>query len=100
MADYLFHSVYAWIGLGGVTIVILGVIAYFIPGFRLLAIEIAGAILAATAIYAKGAKDQKGQDQAKQKRVEDAAIAKGKSDRAAAERDASRGVRDGYDRDQ
>lgn len=100
MGNYLFHSVYAWIGLGGVTIVILGVIAYFIPGFRLLAIEIAGAILAATAIYAKGAKDQKGQDQTKQKRVEDAAIAKGKTDRAAAERDAARGVRDGYDRDQ
>lgn len=100
MSDYLFHSVYAWIGLGGITIIILAIVAWAIPGFRLLAIEIAGAILTATAIYAKGASDAKARQQALQKKAEDKAIASGKTERAAAESDAARGMRDGYDRDQ
>lgn len=97
--DWLWHSTIAWLGAGGITIVILAVIAWFIPGFRMLAIEIGGAILTAMSIYAKGASDAKRRQQQLQKEAEDRAIASGKSDRAAAERDVANGVDDGFDTD-
>ena len=99
MLDFLWHSVWAWIGLGGITIIILAVVAWFIPGLRLIALEIGGAILAATAIYAKGASDATARRKALEKKAEDAAIASGKTDRAAADADAARGMRDGFDTD-
>lgn len=58
MLDFLFHSALAWFGLGAVCIIILAVVAWFIPQFRLTAIEIIGGILAASAIYAKGNSDE------------------------------------------
>lgn len=67
--DFLWHSTAAWLGLGGVAIVGLAVAAWFIPGFRLLALEIGGGILAAGALMAKGARDQKIRDE---KRKEEA----------------------------
>jgi hypothetical protein len=76
MLSFLWHSVWAWIGLGGITIVILGVVAWFIPGFRLIAIEIAGAILAATAIYTKGSRDEA----LANKKREEEAVKKAKAD--------------------
>ena len=99
MWDFLLHHVIGLIGLGGVVIVGLAVVAWFIPGFRLLAIEIAGGIIAASAIYLKGASDAQARDKARQTAAENAAVASGKADRAAADRDAAGGVRDGFDTD-
>jgi len=78
MIDFFLHSLWGWIGLGGVIIIICGVVAWFIPGFRLVAIEIAGGILAATAIYAKGAKDAEALEAAKK----EAAVKKAQEDYA------------------
>lgn len=89
-----------WIGLGGVSVAGLLAIAYFIPGFRRLAIEIGAAIAGALFIYTKGIRDGSKAKQAQW----DAAIKKQnqRSDdaRADAIRDESRGVRDGFDRDE
>lgn len=65
MWDFLLHSAWAWLGLGGISIIGLFVVAWFIPGFRLTAIEIIGGILAAGAIYAKGASDEKRKETAR-----------------------------------
>ena len=97
--DYLYHSTFAWLGLGGVALMALGAVAYFFPPFRKLAIEAGAAVFAVMAIYAKGANDAKVRDRAKQKAEEDAAIRRATSNRARATDDAARGVRDGFSRD-
>jgi hypothetical protein len=97
--DYLFHSTFAWLGLGGVSLVALGAVAYFFPPFRKLAIEAGAAVFTVMAIYGKGAADAKRRDLARQKAEEDAAILRATSNRNRADTDAASGVRDGYDRD-
>ena len=99
MLDFLFHNIWAWIGLGGITIIIAIAVAWFIPGLRLVALEVIAGVAAATAIYAKGASDANTRRKALEKKAEDAAIASGKRDRTAADADAARGVRDGFDTD-
>ena len=99
IADFIFHHIIGLLGTGGIIIIGLAVVAWFIPGFRLLAIEIGGGILAATAIYLKGAKDAEARDKARQDAAERAAVASGKTDRSAADRDAASGVRDPFDTD-
>ena len=99
MLSFLWHNIWAVMGIGGVIVIILAAISYFIPQFRLIAIEAAAGVLAATAIYAKGVSDANARRKALEKKAEDAAIASGKADRAAADRDASSGVRDGFNTD-
>jgi hypothetical protein len=100
MWDFLFHSAVAWLGIGGLAIVGLAVAAWFIPGFRMLALEIGGGILAATAIYAKGNRDEV----RKWSEAEQRAVDKGTQARADAMRDVGAdpsGVRnDKFNRDQ
>lgn len=100
MLDWFLHSVAAWIGLGGVAVLICGVIAWFIPGLRLLMLEIAGGIVAAATIYAKGASDARKQKQAEWDAAERSSIARGNKANADAKRDVAAGsVRDKFDRD-
>jgi hypothetical protein len=58
MIDFIWHSTYALIGIGGLAVIACAAVAWFFPPFRTWAIEAAVAILGATAIYAKGARDQ------------------------------------------
>jgi len=58
MLDFLWHSAWIWFGAGGIAVIALVAVAYFIPGFRLTALEIIGGILAAGSIYAKGNRDE------------------------------------------
>ena len=62
----IFNEVNAWLALGGLSLAGLIAIAWFFPPFRRLAIEIAAAIAAGMAIYAKGAHDAKRNEKAKQ----------------------------------
>jgi hypothetical protein len=100
LLDYLWHSTVAWLGIGGAIIAACLAAAYFLPPFRNLALSAAGTVAAVLAIYAKGASDAKRTEEEKRRDAEKNAIATGQADRAAAERDAAGGVRDGYDRDQ
>ena len=99
MLDFLWHNIWAVMGLGGVIVILLFAVAYFIPQFRLIAIEAAAGFLAATAIYAKGASDANARRKALEKKAEDDAVASGKAARAAADADVARGVKDGFDTD-
>ena len=58
MIHFLFDNIWGWIGTAGVVVLICAGIGYFVPGLRLLMLEIGGGILAATAIYAKGNRDE------------------------------------------
>lgn len=78
MLDFLWHSTAAWLGIGGLAIVGLAVAAWFIPGFRVLALEIGGGILAAGALMAKGAHDEKLRNETRK----DEAVEKAKADYA------------------
>jgi hypothetical protein len=99
MLDFLWHNIWAVMGLGGVIVILLFAVAYFIPQFRLIAIEAAAGFLAATAIYAKGASDANARRKALEQKAEDNAVASGKAARTAADADAARGVKDGFDTD-
>ena len=97
MTDFLFNSLWGWLGVGTLTILILAAIGYFIPSLRLLMLEIAGGILAATAIYAKGNRDEA----AKWNQAISKDIQKGQQAASDAERDVNSGVVRGneWDRD-
>ena len=99
MLDFLWHNIWAVMGIGGVCVLILAAVAYFVPQLRLLAIEAAIGFLTATLIYAKGASDANARRKAIEKKAADDAIAAGNRARADAARDAANGVSDGYNRD-
>lgn len=58
MLSWIWHSTFALIGLSGLAVAGLLVLAWFVPPVRRLALEAAAIIFAAGAIYAKGAKDR------------------------------------------
>lgn len=58
MWHFLFDSIWGWIGTAGIAVIICAIIGYFVPSLRLLMLEIAGGIIAAAAIYAKGNRDE------------------------------------------
>ena len=88
MIHFLFDNIWGWIGTAGVVVIICGAIGYFVPSLRLLMLEIGGGILAATAIYAKGNRDEANKwNQA----VKDD-VAKGQQARTDAERDVNSGA--------
>ncbi len=56
--DFLFNTVWGWLGIAGVIAVGCGLVAWFLPPFRRLAIEVAAVALSAAAIYAKATRDR------------------------------------------
>ena len=99
MLEFIWNHVWAMIGVGGIAIPIAVAVAYFIPGLRLVALEVIGGILAAGAIYAKGAADAHRSDRDRQAKAEAKSISDAAADHAAAERDLANGVSDGGNRD-
>lgn len=99
MLEFIWNHAWVWFGAGGITIIALLAVAYFIPGARMAAVEIIAGIIAAGTIYGKGARDAKKREQARQAAAEAKSIADAKADRAAADRDVASGVPDGGDRD-
>ena len=78
MIDFIFGTVWGWIGTAGVVVIVCGLVAWFVPGFRRIAIEVAGVFIASAAIYAKAQRDEA----ARQQRLKDAAVAKARADYA------------------
>lgn len=88
MIHFLFDNIWGWVGTAGIVVIICAAIGYFVPSLRLLMLEIGGGILAATAIYAKGNRDEANKwNQA----VKDD-VAKGQQARTDAERDVNSGA--------
>ena len=58
MMEFLFNSMWGWVGGATVIIIIAGAVAYFVPPLRRLAIGIAGLAAVAASIYAKGNRDR------------------------------------------
>ena len=98
MWEFLFSSLWGWIGVTGVVVIICGAVAWFVPPLRNAAIAVAGAMLAATGIYTKGQYDGRKRKQEQWDAAEQASIKRGRGARDAAERDAEAGVDDGHDR--
>lgn len=76
MLHFIFDTVFGWIGVAGLVVIGCIAVGYFIPGFRLIAIEIAGVVISAATIYTKGSRDraaleQKRKDEAVRKAQKD-----------------------------
>jgi hypothetical protein len=57
--DFLFNSIWGWLGIGGTVIAVALAVAWFIPPFRKLALTVAAFAAGVLAVYAKGASDAK-----------------------------------------
>ena len=100
MLDFLFNSIWGWLGIGSSIIAACVAIGWFFPPFRKLAWTVAGATAGVLAIYAKGANDAKRRERERQAAAERAAIERGNKARTDAKRDVAAGrVRDKFDRD-
>jgi cytochrome b subunit of formate dehydrogenase len=58
MLDFLWNSLWGWIGITGVIVIAAVAVAWFIPAFRNIALAVAGGAIAATTIYTKGSRDR------------------------------------------
>lgn len=58
MLDWLFSSLTGWLGIAGMIAVGCFAVAWFIPPLRNAAMAVAGVVLSAAAIYAKGNRDR------------------------------------------
>ena len=58
MIDFIFNSIWGWVGTAGVIVAACAAFACIFPQFRATAVAIAGAALGAAAIYAKGSRDR------------------------------------------
>ena len=76
MWDFLFHSLAGWLGITGIIVVICGVVAWFFPPLRRIAIEVGAVVLAAAALYAQGSRDRAALEQ----RRKDEAVAKARKE--------------------
>lgn len=84
---WIFDSIWGWIGTAGIVVIICVVVGYFVPGLRLIALEVAAVVLAAASIYTKGNRDEAKKWSDANKRD----IQKGKQARTDAERDVESG---------
>jgi hypothetical protein len=58
MIDFLFSTVWGWIGIAGVIAVACMAVAWFVPPLRTVALAVGGAAIAAATIYTKGSRDR------------------------------------------
>lgn len=92
-----FSSLWGIIGTTALIVIACGVVAWFVPPLRKLALMVGGVVLAAASIYTKGNRDEA----RKWKEAEDRAVDKGNNARRDAERESAAGrLRDNeFDRD-
>lgn len=97
MWEFIFGTIWGWIGTAGVVVIICVAVGYFFPPLRVIAIEIAAVVISAASIYAKGNRDEA----AKWNKAIDRDAQKGQQARNDAVRDVDAGrVRgDVWDRD-
>jgi hypothetical protein len=65
MSEFLFSSLYGWLGIGGVIILACIAVGIYFPPFRSLAAAVALGTLAAVGLYTKGSRDRARQDKAR-----------------------------------
>ena len=58
MWEFIFSSLWGWIGTAGVIVAICVAVGYFIPQFRLYALAVAGVAVTMASTYAKGSRDR------------------------------------------
>lgn len=58
MMEFIFGTVWGWIGTAGLVVIGCAVVAYFIPQFRIHALAVAGVFISAATIYTKGTRDR------------------------------------------
>lgn len=71
MWHFLFSTVWGWLSITGIVVIVCGVVAWLIPSLRLTMLAVAGAVVTVTAAYTKGKRDQAALEQ----RRKEAAIA-------------------------
>ncbi len=99
LLQLLAASFLSWLGIGGLIAVGALILGYFFPPMRRIAIEIAVAVVTFGIIYATGRREGRAAKQREWDDAEARSIQRGTDARAAAERDAATGMRDGFDRD-
>lgn len=62
MIEFLFNSMWGWVGGATMIVIVAGAVAYFVPPLRRVAIGIAGLAATIAAIYAKGNRDRAAQE--------------------------------------
>ena len=58
MIEFLFNSLWGWLSVTAIIVIACGLVAWFVPPFRRLALMIGGVALVAATIYAKGTRDR------------------------------------------
>ena len=58
MWDFIFSSVWGWIGTAGIVVIASLVVGYFFPQFRIYALGVIGIVVSAATIYTKGSRDR------------------------------------------
>jgi len=58
MWDFIFNSLWGWLGISGLIVAGCIAVAIIFPTFRVHALAVAGAVLAAATIYTKGNRDR------------------------------------------
>lgn len=76
MFDFIFDNLYGWWGLATLTVGVCGLLAWWFPPLRGIAVAVGAAVVAAASIYTKGQSDRA----AEEKRKRDAAVDRARSD--------------------
>lgn len=100
--DYLWNSLWGWLGLGGAIVAGALAVAWFFPPLRNIALTVAAGVAGAVAIYTKGSADAARRKQKEWDDAENRMVDKGNQARADAERAVDRGGLpddDEFDRD-
>lgn len=58
MMEFIFGTVWGWIGTAGIAVLICAAVGYFLPQTRLTMLAIAGVFISAASIYTKGSRDR------------------------------------------
>ena len=100
IALHIFSSIWGWLGIGGLAIAGLLVVAYLFPPFRKNAIIVAAAIGGVLALSAKAARDARAANQRKWDKAEAKSVERGHEARADAESQVASGkAKDKFDRE-
>lgn len=78
MMHVIFDSIWGWLGVTTIIVIACGVVAWFIPPLRRIALEVGGVALAVGTIYAKGNRDRAALEQKRK----DEAVRKAQADYA------------------
>lgn len=70
--DFIFGTVWGWIGTAGLVVIACIVVGYFFPGLRTIALAVAGVFISFATVYTKGSRDHA----AAERRKTEAAIKK------------------------